>query len=197
MRQDRPLGVENAGAGFVARGGPPTGKDTLRPPRLRRQILADRIKNAPWLKPLVFALALLPFAWVTWAFASDLLNNTRLLGADPIKASEHFTGKWALRFLLITLAVTPAIRLTRWGWLIRYRRTFGLFAFFYACVHLSIYFGLDIELTWSLLVEDVLDRLYITFAYQVGLAPDPGQRISPGSVTTGGNHSGHLASWGH
>ena len=53
-------------------------------------------------------------------------------------------------------------RLTRWGWLIRYRRTFGLFAFFYACVHLSIYFGLDIELTWSLLVEDVLDRLYIT-----------------------------------
>ena len=106
--------------------------------------------------------SLIPFAWVAWAMWSDVYQGTRYLGSEPIKESEHFTGKWALRFLLTTLAVTPAIRFTRLGWLVKYRRTFGLVAFFYACVHLSIYFGLDIELMWDNLVEDVLDRTYIT-----------------------------------
>ncbi len=123
-------------------------RDFFRPPR--------------WLHPLVIVLALLPFAWVCWAFYSDLTQNTRYLTSEPIKEAEHFTGKWALRLLLASLAVTPAVRLTRQGWLVKYRRTFGLLAFFYACVHLSIYFGLDIELMWDNLVEDVLDRLYIT-----------------------------------
>ena len=123
---------------------------------------AGRTKIPRWLHPLVIAAALVPFAWVAWAMWSDVFQGTRLLGSEPIKESEHFTGKWALRFLLTCLAVTPAIRVTKLGWLIKYRRTFGLLAFFYACVHLSIYFGLDIELMWSNLVEDVLDRLYIT-----------------------------------
>lgn len=121
-----------------------------------------RLKNPPWLHPVVVAAAFIPFVWVAWAMWSDVFHNTRYLTAEPIKESEHFTGKWALRFLLACLAVTPAIWWTKVGWLIKYRRTFGLFAFFYAVVHLSIYFGLDIELMWSNLVEDVLDRLYIT-----------------------------------
>ena len=115
-----------------------------------------------WLHAVVVVAALVPFAWVCWAFYSDLVNNTRLLTSEPIKEAEHFTGKWALRFLLACLAVTPLVRVARIGWLVKYRRTFGLLAFFYAVVHLGIYFGLDIELMWSNLVEDVLDRTYIT-----------------------------------
>lgn len=115
-----------------------------------------------WLHAAVVITALLPLAWAVFGLASDLFGDTRYFGSEPIKESEHYTGKWALRFLLITLAVTPALRITRQGWLVRYRRSFGLIAFTYACVHLSIYFGLDIELMWSFLVEDVLDRTYIT-----------------------------------
>lgn len=110
----------------------------------------------------MITLALVPLVWAAFALGSDLFGDTRYFGSEPIKESEHFTGKWALRFLLITLAITPAIRITQQGWLIKYRRTFGLIAFGYACVHLSIYFGLDIELMWGFLVEDVLDRTYIT-----------------------------------
>lgn len=128
-------------------------------PRTRR---GARLSPPGWLHPLVIALALIPLAWGVFALGSDLFGDTRYFGSEPIKESEHYTGKWALRFLLITLAVTPAIRITQQGWLIRYRRTFGLIAFAYACVHLSIYFGLDIELMWDFLVEDVLDRTYIT-----------------------------------
>lgn len=115
-----------------------------------------------WLHPLVVVASLIPFAWVCWAFYSDLVHNTRLLTSEPIKEAEHFTGKWGLRFLLGCLAVTPLMRLTGAGWLVKYRRTLGLIAFFYAVVHLGIYFGLDIELMWDNLVEDVMDRLYIT-----------------------------------
>jgi sulfoxide reductase heme-binding subunit YedZ len=123
---------------------------------------ARRIRNPVWLKPLVFVLALVPFAWLLYAFWSDLYRGTRVLGSEPITESEHFTGKWALRFLIVSLAITPAIRWLKVGWLIKYRRMLGLFAFFYACVHLTLYFTLDVELRWDLLVEDVLERLYIT-----------------------------------
>jgi sulfoxide reductase heme-binding subunit YedZ len=115
-----------------------------------------------WLHPVVVAAALIPLGWVCWAFYSDLVHNTRYLTSEPIKEAEHFTGKWALRFLLACLAVTPILRLAKVGWLVKYRRTFGLLAFSYAVVHLGIYFGLDIELMWSNLVEDVAKRLYIT-----------------------------------
>jgi methionine sulfoxide reductase heme-binding subunit len=120
------------------------------------------LRHPRWLKPLLFVLALAPFAWFVWALWSDVYQGTRVLGSEPIKESEHFTGKWALRFLLLSLTITPAIRLLRIGWLIKYRRMLGLFAFFYALVHLTIYFTLDVALQWNLLVEDVLDRLYIT-----------------------------------
>jgi sulfoxide reductase heme-binding subunit YedZ len=145
-----------------ARGAPPAVQDTREGAGRRHQNRAPRIKNPRWLHPLVIVASLIPFVWVAWAMWSDVFQGTRYLGSEPIKESEHFTGKWALRFLLATLAVTPAIRLTGLGWLVKYRRTFGLVAFFYACVHLSIYFGLDIELMWDNLVEDVLDRTYIT-----------------------------------
>ena len=127
-----------------------------------RAARGHRFSPPGWLHPLVIALSIVPFVWAAFALGSDLFGDTRYFGSEPIKESEHFTGKWALRFLLLTLAITPAIRITRQGWLVKYRRTFGLIAFGYACVHLSIYFGLDIELMWDFLVEDVLDRTYIT-----------------------------------
>jgi sulfoxide reductase heme-binding subunit YedZ len=115
-----------------------------------------------WLRPLVFVTALVPAAWVVGAIASDYFNGTRLLGSNPIKEAEHFTGRWVLRFLVLTLAVTPVRQTMGWNWLQKYRRMFGLFAFFYALLHLVIYFLLDLELMWSDLAADIIERPYIT-----------------------------------
>lgn len=146
----------------VARGAPPAGKNTGGRAELRHQANARRIKPPRWLPWLVITAGFIPAAFIGWGFYSDLVHGTRHLTANPIEYMEHFTGDWNLRFLALTLSVTPAIKLTGWGWLIRYRRIFGLFAFFYICLHLTIYFVLDVELSWPLLVEDVTERTYIT-----------------------------------
>jgi len=108
------------------------------------------------LKPAVFAAALLPLAWLGWqaAFGS--------LGVNPIETVNRFLGDWALRFLLIALAVTPARRIIGWSQIARLRRMLGLFAFFYACLHVSSYVGLDQFFDWHALLKDVLKRRYIT-----------------------------------
>lgn len=110
----------------------------------------------------MIALSLLPAGWMAFALWSDVTRDTRFLGANPVKEIEHYMGEWNIRFLVLTLAVSPAIKVTGWGWLVRYRRIFGLLAFFYICLHLSVYFVLDVELDGALLVEDVSERLYIT-----------------------------------
>ena len=115
-----------------------------------------------WLRPALFVVSLIPGVWVAIALASDLFNGTRLLGSNPIKEAEHFTGRWVLRFLIVTLAVTPIRQTLGWNWLQRYRRMFGLFAFAYATLHLSIYFLLDLELVWGDLWADIVKRPYIT-----------------------------------
>lgn len=88
------------------------------------------------------------------------------LGANPVETIERTTGIWTLRLLLASLAVTPARRILGWAWLAPYRRTLGLLAFGYACVHLLTYAVVDLWGAWDTLVEDVLERPYIT----VGLA---------------------------
>ena len=110
-----------------------------------------------WLKPLVFAAALLPLAWLAWTavFGS--------LGANPIETVNRTLGDWALRFLLIALAVTPVRKITGWTALARLRRMLGLFAFFYVCLHVSSYVGLDQFFDWQAIWKDVLKRRYITF----------------------------------
>ena len=115
-----------------------------------------------WLRPVVFVACLIPAAWAVAAIASDFFNGTRLLGSNPIKEAEHFTGRWVLRFLMVTLAVTPIRQTLGWNWLQRYRRMLGLFAFAYATLHLSIYFFLDLELAWGDLAADIVKRPYIT-----------------------------------
>jgi sulfoxide reductase heme-binding subunit YedZ len=107
-------------------------------------------------KPLVFVLALAPFIW--------LLTRalTGRLSVNPIEDITLTTGIWALRFLLASLAVTPLRRLTGWHGLIRYRRMLGLFAFFYATLHLLTYIVLDQFFAFEFILADIAKRPYIT-----------------------------------
>ncbi|HUF26837.1 MAG TPA: protein-methionine-sulfoxide reductase heme-binding subunit MsrQ [Gemmatimonadaceae bacterium] len=123
--------------------GPPQGK-----PRRRG---ANRL-----IKPAIFLAALLPFAFLAWDAAKGDL------GANPIEEVEHRTGRWALYFLLITLAVSPIRRLGGWNAVIRLRRMLGLFAFFYATLHVSAFIGLDMFFDWGDIVADVIERPWIT-----------------------------------
>ena len=84
------------------------------------------------------------------------------LGANPIERLEDETGRWTLRLLAGSLAVTPLVTFTRWGWLIRERRFLGLAAFCYAVLHLNVYIGLDNFFDVDDIVKDVLKHLYVT-----------------------------------
>jgi methionine sulfoxide reductase heme-binding subunit len=85
------------------------------------------------LKPLVFAAGLVPAAYIVWAGLNGQLT------ADPLKEITHETGDWTLRFVVITLAITPVRRVLGWNRLIKFRRMLGLYAFFYGTLHFSIY----------------------------------------------------------
>jgi sulfoxide reductase heme-binding subunit YedZ len=113
-------------------------------------------RDPTMLRLAMHLLAALPLAWLAAAAVLDRL------GADPVAALTHETGQWALRLLLISLAMTPLRRLTRWAGWIRYRRMTGLWAFAYASLHLSVYVFLDLGDYWRQVVEDVLKRPYIT-----------------------------------
>ena len=113
-------------------------------------------------KPLVFAASLLPLAWLICG-AMEWLGAS--LGADPVKKLEHECGKTALNFLLLTLAVSPVRSLAGLPQLLRLRRMLGLFAFFYATLHFSVYLVLDLELNWHMLGADIAKRPYITIGF--------------------------------
>ena len=100
-----------------------------------------------------------PLVGLTFAALSDDL------GANPIEKVTHVTGAWALRFLVVCLAVTPLRRLTGWRMLSLERRTFGLFAFLYAALHLATYVALDLGFDWANLGEDIRKRPYITLGF--------------------------------
>jgi sulfoxide reductase heme-binding subunit YedZ len=110
-------------------------------------------------KPAVFVLCLVP----ALLLLIDSLGGR--LGANPVEALSHRTGDWALRLLLVTLAVTPLRRITGWGRVLRLRRMLGLFAFFYATLHVVVYVWLDRQLTWSEIVVDLSERPYITLGF--------------------------------
>ena len=112
-----------------------------------------------WSKPLLFLLCTIPFCVLVY---NGITSN---LTANPIKEITHFTGEWALNFLLVTLSITPLRTLTRKNALIRFRRMLGLFAFFYACLHFSTYLVLDQFFDWDEIVRDVAKRPYITVGF--------------------------------
>jgi sulfoxide reductase heme-binding subunit YedZ len=108
------------------------------------------------IRPALWLLVLFPIPWL----AARLLLG--MLGANPIEQLEHETGSWALRFLVASLAVTPLMRLTGWGWLVPQRRFLGLAGFFWALGHLSVYTVLDWFFDWDEITKDILKHLYIT-----------------------------------
>jgi methionine sulfoxide reductase heme-binding subunit len=110
-------------------------------------------------KPVVFLACLIPLALLGWKAYSGGL------GANPIEVITHATGDWTLRFLLITLAITPIRKLTGRLWLIRYRRMFGLFAFFYATLHFLTYIWLDKFFDWHEMLHDIAKRRFITVGF--------------------------------
>lgn len=95
------------------------------------------------------------------------------LGAEPIERITHVTGAWTLRFLLVSLAVTPARRLFGWRWLAPLRRTFGLIAFSYACLHFLTFIGIEHFFDWELILEDVFKRRYVTAGFSALLCLVP------------------------
>ena len=108
-------------------------------------------------KPAIFVLALVPAGLLV----RGLLQGD--LGVNPAETLQLETGIWALRFLLASLAITPLRRLFGWNRLVQYRRMLGLFAFFYATLHLLTYVVLDRYFDWSGVVADVAKRPFITF----------------------------------
>ena len=119
-------------------------------------------------KPLVFLICLVPAAWIAWAVF------TGHLGVNPIREAEIQTGLWTLRFLAIALAVTPARRITHWNEIGKYRRMLGLFCFFYACIHLSLWF-VDWWFDWKAMADELRKHRFIfigmfTFLILVPLA---------------------------
>jgi sulfoxide reductase heme-binding subunit YedZ len=125
----------------------------------RRTRPAGNHQTPGWLKPAVFAACLLPFVLLTWrTLAGDL-------GPNPVETITHDTGDWALRMLLLTLAMTPLRKLLGWAWPVRVRRMVGLFAFFYAALHFATYLWLDQFFDLSAVLADVTDRPYITVGF--------------------------------
>jgi len=114
-------------------------------------------------KPLIFFLALLPFL----ALVVGIIDQD--LGADPQKYVVHKTGEWALRFLLITLSITPFRRWFKMPQLIKFRRMMGLFVMFYATLHLTSYYLLLLEGDILNVVEDIVERPYITVGFTAWL----------------------------
>lgn len=115
--------------------------------------------NVRRIKTTLFAASLYPLASLVWlGFAGGL-------GADPVEFIRRSTGTWTLDFLIITLSVTPLRRATGWHWLVRLRRMFGLYAFFYAVIHVVAYFWLDQQFDLAAIWRDVLKRPLITVGF--------------------------------
>ncbi|MEK7884942.1 sulfite oxidase heme-binding subunit YedZ [Methyloversatilis sp. NSM2] len=123
-----------------------------------RAFSPDRMQFA-WIWRAVWAACLLPLMLLVAGGLRDAL------GANPIEHITRATGDWTLRLLLLTLAVTPLRQLTGWHWLVRLRRTLGLYAFFYGCLHLATYVWLDQFFDWPGIVADIVKRPFVTLGF--------------------------------
>jgi sulfoxide reductase heme-binding subunit YedZ len=120
----------------------------------------NREQRIRWvMKPAVFVLSLVPLGMLFWWAFNDGL------GANPVEFITRHTGRWGLRFLIIALCITPLRKLSGWNALLRVRRMLGLFAFFYLSLHFLTYLVLDAEFSLAYIVEDVVERLYITAGF--------------------------------
>jgi methionine sulfoxide reductase heme-binding subunit len=129
-------------------------------------VLALRWPNTDWqaligrfleLRNLCITVSLIPLFWI---LVDIVFDN---LGANPIQALHIRLGDWSLRFLCITLAITPIQKITRWPGMANYRQLFGLICFFYASLHMLAYLTIDQALVWSIIVTDIVESTYIWF----------------------------------
>jgi methionine sulfoxide reductase heme-binding subunit len=112
-------------------------------------------------KPIVFLACLVPFGLAI----GDLFGYTGSLGANPVEELQDRFGQWGLRFVMIALAVTPLRKITGKVWLLRFRRMLGLFAFFYVLMHFLNWLIIDQGVLWSAIVEDLVERPFITLGF--------------------------------
>ena len=121
----------------------------------RSMLMQQKFSIRSLIKPATFILCTLPLLVAIYAVSQDQL------GANPIEGLLVLTGEWGLRLLLITLAVTPLQFMFKWLWVAKLRRMLGLFAFFYAVMHMLIWLVLDQGLDWSSVISEVLEKKYI------------------------------------
>jgi sulfoxide reductase heme-binding subunit YedZ len=119
----------------------------------------DFSRHIKWIKPPVFLLCLAPAANLAWQGFHDGL------GPNPIEAITHSTGTWTLTFLCVTLTMTPLRKLLHQNIFVRLRRMFGLFAFFYGCLHFTTYIWLDQFFDVHSMIKDVYKRPFITAGF--------------------------------
>ena len=118
-------------------------------------------------KPIVFLLCLVPVLLVV----GDAAGITGQLSVNPVEDILDRFGNWAIRFIMITLAVTPLRKVTGWNWLQQFRRMLGLFTFFYAFMHFLVWLLLDRGLAvdpafrWAMVLEDLTERPFITIGF--------------------------------
>ena len=112
-----------------------------------------------WLKPAVFSAALIPLAWLIWRIAANDL------GPDPAQELAIATGEWTLRFLLVTLSLTPLRHITGRVEFVRVRRMIGLYALFYAAIHFIVWMSLLLGFRWFAIGEELLERPYISIGF--------------------------------
>lgn len=105
--------------------------------------------------PITIVLVFLPLVWISY----DIFNHQ--LGANPIQGLHIRLGDWALRFLWLTLSITPLQKITNWRGLANYRQLLGLFAFFYGSLHLLVYLVVDHALQWQMIITDIIESPYI------------------------------------
>jgi sulfoxide reductase heme-binding subunit YedZ len=136
---------------------------SLAPGVKRRESVLSRILGSGWTNTVVFVACLTPFLLLLWPFYKLLTTgNAPELTGNPVEYITHDTGNWTIRFLLITLAVTPLRKILNQPKLVRYRRMLGLFAFFYVCLHFMTWFILDKSFSLSDMWADVVKRRFIT-----------------------------------
>ena len=124
--------------------------------------LAGMLKAA-WARPVVHLLCLLPMILLVIGAFSDAL------GANPVEMLTHETGQWALRLLLVTLALSPLRQWTGQAAWIRFRRAVGLYSYFYGCCHFAIWFVADHSFDLADMFEDVIKRPYIALGFSAFL----------------------------
>jgi sulfoxide reductase heme-binding subunit YedZ len=130
-------------------------------------VTTTRILLKPYAKPVLFTVALLPFAWLLYGAVTDNL------GANPQEHLIRSLGDWSLRFLCITLAVTPLRVVTGTPVLARFRRMLGLFTYFYVAMHLLAYSVFDKELVWADIAKDIAKRPFILVGFTAFLLLTP------------------------